>query len=146
MRSNGSFPMPRKIPWNLFILPWRPEVPPVRIHLMKERNSAISFREPASIHLGNKTYKAKKGESFYYTAGQDPFPATNRHGASLIWVSSPQVLIYAAQLLEILKPEAPAVRSTDFIETNITWTLNLLKGELRMAQPLIDLSTYFKKL
>ena len=27
-----------------------------------------------SIHLGNKTYKAKKGESFYYTADKTHFP------------------------------------------------------------------------
>lgn len=41
-----------------------------------------------SIHLGNKTYKAKKGESFYYTADKTHF-LSSRSGAVLIWVSSP---------------------------------------------------------
>ncbi len=41
-----------------------------------------------SIHLGNKIYKAKKGESFYYTADQKHY-LTSKSGASLIWVSSP---------------------------------------------------------
>ncbi|MDO5350233.1 MAG: helix-turn-helix domain-containing protein [Lachnospiraceae bacterium] len=41
-----------------------------------------------SIHLGNKVYKAKKGESFYYVADKKHY-LTSRSGASLIWVSSP---------------------------------------------------------
>ena len=41
-----------------------------------------------SIHLGNKTYKAKKGESFYYTAEKTHF-LSSKSGAVLIWVSSP---------------------------------------------------------
>ena len=41
-----------------------------------------------SIHLGNKTYKAKKGESFYYTADKTHF-LSSQNGATLIWVSSP---------------------------------------------------------
>lgn len=41
-----------------------------------------------SIHLGNKTYKAKKGESFYYTADKPHF-LSSKNGATLIWVSSP---------------------------------------------------------
>ena len=41
-----------------------------------------------SIHLGNKTYKAKKGESFYYTAAKTHF-LSSKNGATLIWVSSP---------------------------------------------------------
>ena len=41
-----------------------------------------------SIHLGNKIYKAKKGESIYYTADQKHY-LTSKSGASLIWVSSP---------------------------------------------------------
>ena len=41
-----------------------------------------------SIHLGNKTYKAKKGESFYYTADKTHF-LSSENGATLIWVSSP---------------------------------------------------------
>lgn len=41
-----------------------------------------------SIHLGNKTIKAKKGESFYYTADKRHY-LTSKSGASLIWVSSP---------------------------------------------------------
>ena len=41
-----------------------------------------------SIHLGNKTYKAKKGESIYYTADKTHF-LSSKNGATLIWVSSP---------------------------------------------------------
>ena len=41
-----------------------------------------------SIHLGNKTYKAKKGDSFYYTADKTHF-LSSKNGATLIWVSSP---------------------------------------------------------
>ena len=41
-----------------------------------------------SIHLGNKTYKAKKGESFYYIADKTHF-LSSKSGAVLIWVSSP---------------------------------------------------------
>ena len=41
-----------------------------------------------SIPLGNKTYKAKKGESFYYTADKTHF-LSSKNGATLIWVSSP---------------------------------------------------------
>ena len=41
-----------------------------------------------SIHLGNKTYKAKKGDSFYYTADKTHF-LSSKSGAVLIWVSSP---------------------------------------------------------
>lgn len=41
-----------------------------------------------SIHLGNKTYKAKKGESFYYTTDKTHF-LSSKNGATLIWVSSP---------------------------------------------------------
>ena len=41
-----------------------------------------------SIHLGNKTYKTKKGESFYYTADKTHF-LSSKNGATLIWVSSP---------------------------------------------------------
>ena len=41
-----------------------------------------------SIHLGNKSYKAKKGESFYYTADKTHF-LSSKNGATLIWVSSP---------------------------------------------------------
>ena len=40
-----------------------------------------------SIHLGNKTYKAKKVESFYYTADKTHFLA-RKNGATLMWVSS----------------------------------------------------------
>ena len=41
-----------------------------------------------SIHLGNKIIKAKKGESFYYTADKSHY-LTSKGGAVLIWVSSP---------------------------------------------------------
>lgn len=40
------------------------------------------------IHLGKKTHKAKAGESFYYTPSKKHY-ITSKHGAELIWVSSP---------------------------------------------------------
>lgn len=43
-----------------------------------------------SIHLGNKTYKAKKGESFYYIPSSKHFiTASPKTGAIILWVSSP---------------------------------------------------------
>ena len=41
-----------------------------------------------SIHLGNRIYKAKKGDSFYYTADKQHYLSA-KSGAVLIWVSSP---------------------------------------------------------
>ncbi|MDO4295549.1 MAG: XRE family transcriptional regulator [bacterium] len=41
-----------------------------------------------SIHLGSKVYRAKKGESFYYTADKQHY-LTSKTGAVVIWVSSP---------------------------------------------------------
>lgn len=43
-----------------------------------------------TIHIGNKKYKAKKGESFYFTPGSTHYiKASEKNGATLIWVSSP---------------------------------------------------------
>ena len=41
-----------------------------------------------SIHIGTKTYKAKKGESFYFTSDKKHY-LTSKNGALLLWVSSP---------------------------------------------------------
>ena len=41
-----------------------------------------------SIHIGPKTYKAKKGESFYFTSDKKHY-LTSKNGALLLWVSSP---------------------------------------------------------
>ena len=41
-----------------------------------------------SIHRGNKIYRAKKGESFYFTADKKHY-LTSKTGAVIIWVSSP---------------------------------------------------------
>ena len=71
------------------------------IHLILEKGGETCLDNPhegeefgyvlqgaVSIHLGNKTYKAKKGESFYYTADKTHF-LSSKSGAVLIWVSSP---------------------------------------------------------
>ena len=43
-----------------------------------------------TLHIGNKTFKAKKGESFYFTASMNHYiTASDKSGASLIWVSTP---------------------------------------------------------
>lgn len=42
------------------------------------------------IHLGRKTHKAKKGESFYFTAKSEHYiTADIKTGATIIWVSTP---------------------------------------------------------
>ncbi|GLC82396.1 helix-turn-helix domain-containing protein [Lacrimispora brassicae] len=41
-----------------------------------------------SIHIGNKTYKARKGESFYFVSDKKHY-LSSKAGAALIWVSSP---------------------------------------------------------
>ncbi len=41
-----------------------------------------------SIHIGNRIYKAKKGESFYFVSDKKHF-LTSKAGASILWVSSP---------------------------------------------------------
>lgn len=40
------------------------------------------------IHIGTSIYKAKKGESFYFTSAQTHYIETE-DGASLLWISSP---------------------------------------------------------
>ena len=43
-----------------------------------------------TIRIGNKKYKAKKGESFYFTPGSTHYiKASGKTGASLIWISTP---------------------------------------------------------
>ncbi len=43
-----------------------------------------------TIHVGQKTYKAKKGEAFYFVpSAPHHISASSRSGASLIWVSTP---------------------------------------------------------
>ncbi len=43
-----------------------------------------------TLHIGNKTFKAKKGESFYYKAGKKHFiTASEKQGAALLWISTP---------------------------------------------------------
>ena len=41
-----------------------------------------------AIHLGNKLYRAKKGESFYFTPDKKHY-LTSKTGAIILWVSSP---------------------------------------------------------
>lgn len=41
-----------------------------------------------SIHLGTHTYKAKKGEAFYYTSDK-PHYLSSKTGAAVLWISSP---------------------------------------------------------
>lgn len=43
-----------------------------------------------AIHIGNKTYRAKKGESFYFMPNKSHFiTAVGKTGASLLWVTTP---------------------------------------------------------
>lgn len=43
-----------------------------------------------NIHLGDKIYKAKKGESFYYSSGKNHYLSNGGKGeVEIIWVSTP---------------------------------------------------------
>ena len=42
-----------------------------------------------SIHIGSKIYRAKKGESFYFTPHSEHFIEAGINGAVLIWISTP---------------------------------------------------------
>lgn len=43
-----------------------------------------------TIHIGNKTHRVKKGESFYFTPNKNHYiAATGKTGATLLWVSTP---------------------------------------------------------
>lgn len=43
-----------------------------------------------NIHIGSKTYKAKKGESFYFIPNKKHFiSAQGKMGAMILWVSTP---------------------------------------------------------
>lgn len=43
-----------------------------------------------TIHIGSKTYKAKKGESFYFIPNKKHFiSASGKTGAVILWVSTP---------------------------------------------------------
>ena len=41
-----------------------------------------------TIHLGNKVYRAKKGETFYYVSGKQHY-LTSKVCATVLWISSP---------------------------------------------------------
>ena len=41
-----------------------------------------------TIHLGNKSYRARKGETFYYTSGKNHY-LSSKSGAVILWVSAP---------------------------------------------------------
>jgi transcriptional regulator with XRE-family HTH domain len=48
------------------------------------------LRGSITIHLGKRVFKAKKGESFYFTPNtQHYITANQKSGAELIWVSTP---------------------------------------------------------
>lgn len=43
-----------------------------------------------SLHIGNRTHKVRKGESFYFTANKQHFiTASEKTGATLLWISTP---------------------------------------------------------
>lgn len=42
------------------------------------------------LHIGNRSFKAKKGESFYFIANKQHYITTSeKSGASLLWISTP---------------------------------------------------------
>lgn len=42
-----------------------------------------------TIHIGKHSYKAKKGESFYFVPNSKHYISAGKTGATLIWVSTP---------------------------------------------------------
>ncbi len=43
-----------------------------------------------TLHIGNRHYRIKKGESFYFTANKQHYiKASEKSGATLLWVSTP---------------------------------------------------------
>lgn len=43
-----------------------------------------------TVHVGQKSYRVKKGESFYFTASKNHYlTAGERSGATLLWISTP---------------------------------------------------------
>lgn len=74
---------------------------PILLHLEPEGSTYIDtphegeefgyvLNGSVTIHIGRKTYKASKGESFYYTANQQHYlTCASKKGASIIWVSTP---------------------------------------------------------
>ena len=42
----------------------------------------------ARLHIGNNVYKIKSGESFYFLPEKQHY-LESRHGATVLWVSSP---------------------------------------------------------
>ncbi|MFA9463961.1 MAG: helix-turn-helix domain-containing protein [Velocimicrobium sp.] len=43
-----------------------------------------------TLHIGNRTHKVKRGESFYFTANKQHYiTASGKSGAVLLWVSTP---------------------------------------------------------
>ena len=68
------------------------------------------------IHLGNRTYKAKKGESFYYTSDKTHY-LESRSGATILWVSSPPSLLHIILLFTEETHEPAINRFTAYLET-----------------------------
>ena len=46
------------------------------------------LRGSVEIHLGNHSFRAKKGESFYYSSDKRHY-LSSRSGAQILWVSTP---------------------------------------------------------
>lgn len=46
------------------------------------------LRGAVTIHLGSRTYQAKKGESFYFTPDKQHY-LSSKHGCTVLWVSTP---------------------------------------------------------
>lgn len=79
----------------------RNDMEPIRVTL--EAGSSTRIADPnecelfgyvligsVTIHIGQQTYKAKKGESFYYRpTARHYIEAAGKTGASFIWVSTP---------------------------------------------------------
>ena len=68
-----------------------PAAPPIRIFLMRERNLAMSYTGTVTIHIGNKSYKAKEGETFYLIPNKSHYlenPGKTRAPSSLDQLSA----------------------------------------------------------
>ena len=77
---SGSFQMHRKIGAHSF---------EIRVGVTNRSTTWLRRNlKRLSHHLGNKVYRAKKGETFYYVSGKQHY-LTSKVGATVLWISSP---------------------------------------------------------
>ena len=102
--STGSYRMRRKMKWSRFLLELSPQGSSKEFDPHDGEEFGYVLQGSISIHLGNRTYKAKKrGNPFYYTSDKTHY-LSSRSGASIIWVSSPPSFLIIIHTEEKYEP------------------------------------------